>query len=261
LLPPARKGGRKRKYNLRRIVNAIFYFIRTGCDWRSLPRDFPNWSTVYGYFADWSKSGIIEKIHSSLLTLAREAMGKNPQPSVLIVDAQSVKNQFGECRGHDGFKKVLGRKRSIFVDTLGFIHDVRVDSAGVKDHQSAIEMLQKKNPGFRATVEGELQGFIADGGYTAKNFAEAVKNIFKIEPTVMKSKKIFDKNKNLNILLSSNLKPKRWIVERTFAWFGHYRRLVKDYERKTIHSEAVIRLSMINIMLKRLTREGYTRWN
>jgi len=183
-----------------------------------------------------------------------------PVPSVLIVDSQSSKAQWGEQRGFDGFKKVRGRKRSIFVDTLGLIHSVQVDAANVKDFTSGVQMLDpersKLSPGiFR------LEAFYADGGYKAHDFQNALYRRFKIWPTLKVAVHQLD-GKNNRTVIESNLKPVRWRVERTYGWFNHYRRLSRDYEKTTSRSETMIHLAMIRLMLNRLSRPkgSYARW-
>src|SRR5262249_2521446 len=143
--PKARTGGRPRTTDVREVLNAILYLTRSGCAWRYLPRDFPPWQTVYLYYVRWSAEGVLKGIHDYLVCCVRISENRSPVPSVLIVDSQSSKAQWGEQRGYDGFKKVRGRKRNIFVDTLGLIHSVQVDAAGAKDYISGIQMLDPEH--------------------------------------------------------------------------------------------------------------------
>ena len=158
LIPPARRGGRKRTADVRKVLDAVFYLNRTGCGWRYLPENFPPWRTVYEYFSKWRSTRVLEVICEELSKIARKQSGKEEIPSVLIIDSQSAKAQFGESRGYDGFKKVRGRKRHIIVDTLGIVHGIRISPANVGDVNEGIELY-------------------ADGGYRHK-FADAMVETF-----------------------------------------------------------------------------------
>jgi putative transposase len=262
LIPCARFGGRPRRTDVRQVVNAVFYLNRTGCAWRYLPPPFPPWQTVYAYYTQWKDSGVFHKIHEQLVKSIRRLEKRSERPGLLIVDSQSAKAQWGESRGFDGFKKVRGRKRSIFVDSLGLIHSVRVDSAQLKDHTSAIKMLDPSSPYFPSLAKTPLAMFLADGGYKPHDFQNQVQKAFHIWPTFAQSAHYKDMNKS-KVLTKSNLKPKRWIVERTFAWFNNYRRLSRDYEKKSSNSEGMILVAMTQLMLRRLCRESepYSRWH
>jgi putative transposase len=264
LIPKSRRGGRPRTTSVRQVVNAVFYLNRTGCAWRYLPAvEFPPWRTVYDYFTSWRNSGVWKQIHDFLVAHTRKTLGRNEKASTLIIDAQSSKAPAGESRGYDGFKKVQGRKRNVFVDTLGLVHGVKVDAANRKEHHSAIEMLRPDQSYFPCGVQPKLSAFYADGGYKAHDFQNEVRRHWGVWPTLKtsQSKIHFEKAipkmrshyREVTTLQASNLKPVRWIVERTFAWFNHYRRLAKDYERKTTHSEAMIYVAMTQLMLRRCT--------
>jgi putative transposase len=268
LIPNASTGGRPRTTDVRKVLNAILYLTRSGCAWRYLPEDFPPWQTVYWYFNRWATGGVLRKIHDHLVRCVRVFEKRSPIPSVLIIDSQSSKAQWGEQRGWDGFKKVRGRKRSILVDTLGLIHGVRVDSANIKDFTSGAQMLDGDHCRLSPQTT-QLAAFYADGGYKAHDFQNALYRRFKVWPTLKVSKKedvcTYRGNHKWSYLRrvqESNLKPVRWRVERTFGWFNGYRRLSRDYEKKTSVSETMIHLSMILLMLRRLTRpkEAYFRW-
>lgn len=256
VLPAASAFGRPRVTSLREVVNAVFYVNRTGCAWRYLPRNFPPWQTVYDYFRQWRLSGLWKQIHDSLVVFVREKEGRSKSPSLLMLDSQSAKAQYGDSRGYDGFKKVRGRKRQIVVDALGLIHSLKVHAANGAERTGGAAAVDRCG-----RLEG-ITGFIVDSGYAGYNFEKHVHQQLKVWPTITSSKaKVvcnYDpKDKTCqykNILVASNLKPKRWIVERTFAWFNHYRRLSRDYERNSLVSETMIYVAMTQLMLRRLSK-------
>ena len=227
---------RKRKYPLRQIWNAIFYMLRTGCQWRMLPRDYAPWQVVYYYYSKWKNTGVIEQVHETLREMNRKQVNRDTSPSAGIIDSQSVKTtKKGGVRGFDGGKKVNGRKRHIVVDTMGFIMTVVVHAANIHDSIAAHNVF--------FTLRGRfprLKVIFADGGYRGE-LVEMIKDQFRWIIEIVQRK-----DREFNVL------PKRWIVERTFAWLGNYRRLSKDYEYLTDTSEAMIQLSMIRLMINRL---------
>ena len=232
---------RKRKHSLREIFNAIFYLLKTGCQWRLLPHSFPSWKLVYYYFSKWKSDGTIEMIHELLRNRTRINAGKNESTSVGIIDSQSVKTtrSGGLCRGIDGGNKVTGRKRNIVVDTMGLIMVVVVHAANIHDSKSAQFVISELRGRFSRLVK-----IIADGGYRGE-LIENIKRAFGwIVEVVLRS----DSEIKFEVL------PKRWIVERTFAWFESYRRLSKDFEYHPSTSEAMIQLSMIKLMLNRIRK-------
>ena len=230
---------RPRKYAIRDIFDGIFYLLKTGCQWRMLPLCFPPWETVYYYFTVWKHKGTIELIHEHLRDKVRIKAGKDKSPSLGLIDSQSVKTtrSGGICRGVDGGKKTKGRKRHIIVDTLGLLLSVVVHAANEHDSKSATKVIQLLKDRFNRLIK-----IIADGGYRGE-LIENTKISFGLILEVILRK---DDSPKFEVI------PKRWIVERTFAWFESYRRLSKDFEFLTDTSENMIRLAMIKLMLNRL---------
>lgn len=234
-------GGRPRTYPLREIVNGMFYVLRGGIAWRMMPSDLPPWQTVYGYFYRWRKDGVFERLNAILREAVRRQAGKAPTPSLVIIDSQSAQTtESGGVRGLDAGKKVKGRKRHIVVDTLGLIWAVVVHAADIQDANGAREVL----PRLHGKVP-RLEVILADTIYrgTLAILAWALGK-WKLE-IVSRAQG----QKGFQVL------PKRWIVERTFAWLGRNRRLSKDYERLPQTGEAWIYLGMIRLMTRRLRPE------
>ncbi len=240
LLPrPSRLG--RRPINRRRIINGILYVMRTGCQWRLLPKDIANWSTVYGVFWRWRNDGTWEKIHDALRAKVRKAAGKKSTPTVAIVDSQSIRTaEGGTERGYDAGKKITGRKRHVAVDTLGLLLTVVVHAADWQDHDGACFVLMRLKRQFH-----RLKVVFADAAYGRNGLPEWVTKTFGwVLQTVLRPVGV----KGFVVL------PKRWIVERTFAWLARYRRLSRDYEKTTESSEAIAYIAMINLMSRRLEK-------
>lgn len=230
---------RKRKHSLREIFDSIFYLLKTGCQWRMLPTNFPSWKLVYYYFSKWRNDGTIELIHEFLRDMTRKKAGKKESPSVALIDSQSVKTtrSGGVCRGIDGGKKIKGRKRHIIVDTMGLLLAVVVHAANEHDSKSAPRIIAELRGRFNRLVK-----IVADGGYRGE-LIENTKQAFGWVVEVVLRK---DSSKKFEVL------PQRWIVERTFSWFESYRRLGKDYEYHTETSQTMVHLAMIKLMLNRI---------
>src|SRR3954466_11973484 len=237
---PVYPGGRPRKTNLRDVVDAIFYLLRTGCQWRYLPKDFPPKSTVWRYFDEWRHHGTLDQIHATLRTKARAAEKPYSPRTTASVDSQSVDTTSGgEQRGRDNAKNVDGRKRHIVVDSMGLLLAVLVTAADVDDATAARELF--------ARLEGQpvSKGVAMYGDSKDNNFAlyEWVEKNAAWELVIVRRPKGSEGWVKL---------PIRWTVERTFAWLGKCRRLSKDRERTVLSSEAFIKLAMIQLMLNRL---------
>jgi transposase len=241
LLPPVNTGGRPEKHSRRAVVDAILYVVRTGCSWRQLPADFPPWQTVYWYFTRWEEQHLTERMLEALREQLRVEQGRNPQPSAGIIDSQSVKgaDTVGrDSRGFDAAKKINGRKRFIVTDTLGLLIVVVVLAASVQDRDGAKTTLLN----MYAAVPARF--VLADGGFAGKlvDWAKAI-----LATTLHIVRKPQGQQGFMLI-------PRRWPVERTFAWLTAHRRLARDYERDPAVSEAMIRWAAINTMIRRITR-------
>jgi transposase len=241
---PGRRG-RPPVWPARRIVEAILYLDRTGCAWRYLPADFPPWPTVYGYFAAWRDDGTLARLHDQLRAQVRAAAGRSPAPTAAVIDSQSVRAADTvprASRGWDNAKKVNGRKRHIAVDTMGLLLEVLITAASVQDRDAARPLLwnlRRAYPSITLTW--------ADGIYAGKLVTWAASAL---KLTIQVVRRPGD-------LHTFQVLPRRWVVERTFAWISKHRRTVRDYERLPASHEAMILWAMIALMTARLARPAH----
>ena len=234
---------RKRKHSLRRMLNAIFYLLKTGCQWSMLPHNFPKWQSVYYYFKQWTMNGVIEKIRIKLVTTVRQQRKRKPQPSAAIIDAQSVKSTLVSSRtntGYDGGKKIKGIKRHIVVDTQGLLLEVMVHSAAIADIRGGRMLLEKLRSDNQWT---DIEKIFADSGYLPPKY-RTTKTEYELAGYELEIVRRSDAAEGFKPV------PKRWVVERTFAWQDTNRRLAKSFERLPATEEAMVELSAIRNMLK-----------
>ncbi|MGC9496466.1 IS5 family transposase [Streptomyces sp. WG7] len=238
--------GRPPEHDLRRIMDAILYVDRTGIPWRYLPHDFAPWETVYGYFAAWQKEGVFDQLNGLPRRLVREAEGHSAEPSACVLDAQSVKtsaNVLAADQGIDAGKKIAGRKRHLGVDALGLLLAVWVSAASVSDNAGGIHLLSQI-----ASTSPHVTKAWADTGYRTKVIDHGARLGIDVE-VVQRD----PGTKGFKVI------PRRWVVERTFGWLMHHRRLARDYETHA-QSEAMIHIAMIDLISRRLTSESTQNW-
>jgi transposase len=245
-----RTGGAARTYDDRLVLDGIMFVLRSGCQWRMIPRDLLPWDAAYRWYRQWSRDGTWDRIHDALREQVRAAAGRDPNPSAAVLDAQSIKSsEGGQDRGFDAGKKTTGRKRHLVVDTLGPLLVVMVTSASVQDRPGGRKILQRLADRFPS-----IALVWADGGYansidnTLIGWAQTTLGL------LLQIIKRSDDVKGFQIL------PRRWVVERTFGWLVRNRRLARDYERLTTNSETMIKIAMIRLMTLRLAGQT-TRWS
>lgn len=237
LLPKPAKTGRRRKADLREVVNAIRYLARSGCGWRMLPKDFPPWQTVYWWFRRFVRRLLFRTIHNVALMVDRERVGREASPSAGVLDSQSIKAPAAKKRGFDAGKKVTGRKRHIAVDTDGRLLMVNLTTADISDSagaQAILDAIRKRWPW--------LKHLFADGAYDRGKLLDKAAFLDFVIEIVRRT----DTEPGFKVL------PRRWVVERTFGWMTRWRRLVRDYEERLDVSEAMIHVAMGSLLLRRI---------
>lgn len=240
-MPEPSRLGRPRKVDLRAVVNAILYILATGCQWRALPKDFPPRSTVQRYFYRWRDDRTWHWINEKLVKLARRSVGRNAMPSAGIIDSQSAPTtESGGPRGIDAGKRIKGRKRHIVTDTEGFLLTVLVHEANIQDPHGAVPLLRALRRRFP-----RLAHIFADRIYRGPQLRDAIADC---GPWTIEIVERPPGVKGFQLL------PRRWVVERTFAWLGRSRRLAKDFEASIASATAWLLLASIRLLSRRLAR-------
>jgi putative transposase len=252
LLASSERRGRPPKWPARRVADAVLYLLRSGCAWRMVPREYPPWQTVYYHFGEWRRDGRLRQAHDRLRDAVREAEGRERGPSGAVIDSQAVKGTGvgGPERGYDGAKRLSGTKRHLLVDTGGLVLGARVHAASLHDRDGAQGLLTHE---LKEDLP-RLELLWADGAYTKgfREWAEEERG-WRVEVPHHPDRQLWrygleEEPRGFQIL------PRRWVVERTFAWLGQARRLAKDYERLPETGVAMIHRAMSRIMLRRLAR-------
>ncbi len=239
LLPRPAKKGRKTAVDLREVLNAIRYMARSGGGWRMLPRDFPPWQTVYWWFRRFVRMLLFRTIHDVALMIDRERSGRAASPTAGVIDSQTVKAPAAKKRGYDAAKKVVGRKRHIAVDTDGRLLMVNLTTADIADSAGAqiiLDAIRRRWPW--------IKHLFADGAYDRRKLMDKAA----FEDFVIEIVRRIEGEPGFKLL------PRRWVVERTFSWFGRNRRLAKDFENLAETLATFVILASIQLAVRRLAR-------
>jgi len=238
-MPPPARTGRPREWAMREIVNAIFYVLRAGCAWRLLPKDFPPMTTVYGWFLRFRRDGVFETLNHHLVMLDRERAGREASPTAAVLDSQSVKTvEAGGPRGFDAAKKIKGRKRHALVDTDGRALVIHAHRADIQDRDGAIPVLKTSRRSYP---------------FVARTFADSAYGAGRVQDATPITVEVVKKMANQ---VGFKVLPRRWVVERFFAWINRNRRLAKDFEASIASAETFLYAASVMILVRRLARQS-----